>query len=139
MFEQNPLYTLESELNTSKPDFIGLSVRNIDTRICKILCLFNDLKPLMGTIRSKTPAPVVLGGAAVSVMPEELLPTQAQTGQCWETGEGSSPNYWQRFHKVRPRASCLVLHGLRTTYLQKYRLCRPFFERLSVPQLPSLD
>ena len=30
MFEQNPLNTLESELNTSNPDFIGLSVRNID-------------------------------------------------------------------------------------------------------------
>jgi len=74
MFEQNPLNTLESELNTSNPDFIGLSVRNIDNNDMQHpVAFFKDLKPLMDTIRSKTPAPVVLGGAAVSVMPEELL------------------------------------------------------------------
>ncbi|HHT9109377.1 MAG TPA: B12-binding domain-containing radical SAM protein [Candidatus Wunengus sp. YC63] len=74
MFEQNPLNTLESELNESNPDFIGLSVRNIDNNDMQHpVAFFKDLKPLMDTIRSKTPAPVALGGAAVSVMPEELL------------------------------------------------------------------
>ncbi|HHT9113116.1 MAG TPA: B12-binding domain-containing radical SAM protein [Candidatus Wunengus sp. YC65] len=74
MFDQNPLYTLESELNESNPDFIGLSVRNIDNNDMQHpVAFFKDLKPLMDTIRSNTPAPVALGGAAVSVMPEELL------------------------------------------------------------------
>ena len=74
MFEQNPLNTLELELNTSNPDFIGLSVRNIDNNdMQNPVAFFKDLKPLMDTIRNKTSAPVVLGGAAVSVMPEELL------------------------------------------------------------------
>ena len=140
MFEQNPLGALELELNKSNPDFIGLSVRNIDNNDMQNPVAFSkDLKPLMDTIRSQTPAPVVLGGAAVSVMPEELL---RYTGTNWavlETEKLSFPNYYQRFHRVRPLASCLVLHGLRTTYLQKYWLCRPFFERLSDPQFPSLD
>ncbi|HHT9147235.1 MAG TPA: B12-binding domain-containing radical SAM protein, partial [Candidatus Wunengus sp. YC61] len=87
MFEQNPLNTLESELNTSNPDFIGLSVRNIDNNdMQNPVSFFKDLKPLMDTIRSKTPAPVVLGGAAVSVMPEELL---RYTGANWAVlGDG---------------------------------------------------
>lgn len=87
MFEQNPLNTLELELNTSNPDFIGLSVRNIDNNdMQNPVSFFKDLKPLMDTIRRKTPAPVVLGGAAVSVMPEELL---RYTGANWAVlGDG---------------------------------------------------
>ena len=87
MFEQNPLNTLELELNKSNPDFIGLSVRNIDNNDMQNPVSFSkDLKPLMDTIRRKTPAPVVLGGAAVSVMPEELL---RYTGANWAVlGDG---------------------------------------------------
>ena len=87
MFEQNPLNTLELELNKSNPDFIGLSVRNIDNNdMQNPVTFFKDLKPLMDTIRRKTPAPVVLGGAAVSVMPEELL---RYTGANWAVlGDG---------------------------------------------------
>lgn len=87
MFEPNPLHTLESALDTSKPDFIGLSVRNIDNNDMQHpVAFFKDLKPLMDTIRNKTPAPVVLGGAAVSVMPEELL---RYTGADWAVlGDG---------------------------------------------------
>ena len=87
MFEQNPLNTLELELNKSNPDFIGLSVRNIDNNdMQNPVAFFKDLKPLMDTIRSKTSAPVVLGGAAVSVMPEELL---RYTGANWAVqGDG---------------------------------------------------
>ena len=87
MFEQNPLGALELELNKSNPDFIGLSIRNIDNNDMQNPVAFSkDLKPLMDTIRSQTPAPVVLGGAAVSVMPEELL---RYTGTNWAVlGDG---------------------------------------------------
>lgn len=87
MFDQNPLNTLESELNTSNPDFIGLSVRNIDNNdMQNPVPFFKDLKPLVDTIRRTTSAPVVLGGAAVSVMPEELL---RYTGADWAVlGDG---------------------------------------------------
>lgn len=89
MFDQNPLNTLALELNTSNPDFIGLSVRNIDNNdMHNPVPFFKDLKPLMDTIRSKTPTPVILGGAAVSVMPEELL---RYTGADWAVlGDGEA-------------------------------------------------
>lgn len=87
MFEQNPRHALESELDTSNPDFVGLSVRNIDNNdMQNPVAFFKNLKLLVDTIRSKTPAPVVLGGAAVSVMPEELL---RYTGADWAVlGDG---------------------------------------------------
>src|SRR5574337_1585071 len=74
MFEGEPLHALESELSKTDLDIVGLSVRNIDNNdMQNPVAFFKGLKPLVETIRSKTRAPVILGGAAVAVMPEELL------------------------------------------------------------------
>ena len=74
MFEQYPLQALESELNKTSPDLVGLSVRNIDNNdMQRPVAFFKDLDQIIKTIRSKTDATLVLGGAAVAVMPEELL------------------------------------------------------------------
>jgi len=74
MFFKDPLNALESELRESRPDLIGISVRNIDNNDMKNpVEFFKDLPSLIEMIRSKTQAPIVLGGSAVSVMPEELL------------------------------------------------------------------
>ncbi len=87
MFNQNPRLALESEIKKTNPDIVGLSVRNIDNNdMQNPVAFFKDLKPLADTIRSNTHAPVVLGGAAVSVMPEELL---RYTGADWAVlGDG---------------------------------------------------
>lgn len=74
MFEQYPLQALESELNKTNPDIVGLSIRNIDNNDMQHpVAFFKDLAPIVKTIRSRTAATLVLGGAAVAVMPEELL------------------------------------------------------------------
>ncbi len=74
MFEQYPLQALESELNKTSPDLVGLSVRNIDNNdMQRPVAFFKDLAQMVKTIRSRTEAILVLGGAAVAVMPEELL------------------------------------------------------------------
>ena len=134
MFEQNPLNTLESELNKSNPDFIGLSVRNIDNNdMQNPVAFFKDLKPLMDTIRSKTPAPVVLGGAAVSVMPEELL---RYTGANWAVlGDGEVV-----FSKLLSALSQGKIPGklpgiawLEDNVFKKIPALSTVFERLSVP------
>ncbi len=87
MFERDPVRALESALDRERPDMIGLSIRNIDNHDAnrpRNLC--EDLAPLMAAIRRKTPAPVVLGGAAVGVMPEALL---RYTGASWASlGDG---------------------------------------------------
>ena len=74
MFERNPLHALVSLIDKSKPDFIGISIRNIDNNdMLHPVAFYEDLTQLMETIRGKTNATVILGGAAVGVMPEALL------------------------------------------------------------------
>ena len=94
MFEGKPLHALESELSKTDPDIVGLSVRNIDNNdMQNPVAFFKDLKPLVETIRNKTQATIVLGGAAVAVMPEELL---RYTGADWAVlgdGEVVFPKY----------------------------------------------
>ncbi|MDN3514209.1 MAG: cobalamin-dependent protein [Candidatus Brocadia sp.] len=81
MFEQDPLRAMEMELSKTEPDIIGLSVRNIDNNdMQNPVAFYKDLKPLVETIRGKAQSPIVLGGAAVAVMPEELL---RYTGADW--------------------------------------------------------
>ena len=74
MFLEDPLNILASELQECGYDIIGLSVRNIDNNdMQNPVEFFSDLPALIKVIRQKTDAPIVLGGSAISVMPEELL------------------------------------------------------------------
>lgn len=87
MFVHNPIRALCSSLDRIQPDVIGLSVRNIDNNdMLHPVAFYNDLKLLAGTIRTKTNATLILGGAAAGVMPEQLL---NYTGADWAiTGNG---------------------------------------------------
>jgi radical SAM superfamily enzyme YgiQ (UPF0313 family) len=74
MFCEDPLPILASELQKCEYDVIGLSVRNIDNNDMKSPAeFFSDLSALVKIIRQNSHASIVLGGSAVSVMPEELL------------------------------------------------------------------
>jgi len=74
MFEKNPLHVLGSVIDKTRPDVVGISLRNIDNNDMQHpVTFYKDLTLLMETIRGKTDATVVLGGAAVGVMPEALL------------------------------------------------------------------
>jgi len=74
MFERNPLHALESVIDETKPDVVGISLRNIDNNDMQHpVAFYDDLALLMKAIRRKTDATAVLGGAAVGVMPEALL------------------------------------------------------------------
>ena len=74
MFERDPLHALNSAINKTKPDIIGISLRNIDNNDMQHpVTFYKDLTLLIETIRRNTNATVILGGAAVGVMPEALL------------------------------------------------------------------
>ncbi len=74
MFERNPLHAVEQEISNTGPDVIGLSVRNLDNNDIRNPAFFiRDIVPLVNTIRRATTVPIILGGAALAVMPEEIM------------------------------------------------------------------
>ncbi|MFO0754093.1 MAG: cobalamin-dependent protein [Thermodesulfovibrionales bacterium] len=89
MFARDPLWEAEREVTVRKPDVIGLSVRNIDNNDMQEPAFFiRELVPLAETLRRLSAAPLVLGGAALAVMPEEIM---RRTGASYAVlGDGES-------------------------------------------------
>ncbi|MFA5354787.1 MAG: radical SAM protein, partial [Thermodesulfovibrionales bacterium] len=81
---------IRRELLRLKPEVVGFSVRNIDNNDIQAPAFFiRDFFPrLIRTVRSLTQVPIVLGGAAVPVMPEELLRYTEAT--CAVLGDGET-------------------------------------------------
>lgn len=72
-----------------RPDVVGLSVRNIDNNdMGHPLYYLSALQPLVVAIRSRSAASIVLGGAALGVMPEALL--RAIPAICAVIGDGEN-------------------------------------------------
>jgi lipid biosynthesis B12-binding/radical SAM protein len=74
--ENNAEDRLRNKLKEYSPDYIGISIRNIDNLDSlsrddpKCLC---TEKNLVSLIRQCTDAPIIVGGSAVSTLPEEIL------------------------------------------------------------------
>ena len=87
MFLADPLRALNAVLGKTRYDVIGLSVRNIDNiDMGGSRYFINDLLPLIEAIRSFADTPIVLGGAALMVMPEEIM--RATGVPCAVIGDG---------------------------------------------------
>src|SRR5665647_32713 len=87
MFTKAPLAGIESALALWKPDVVGISVRNIDNNDMQNCVFFlNDLLSIVTLIRSGTGVPIILGGAALGVMPEQILRLVPVT--CAVVGDG---------------------------------------------------
>ena len=70
----DPRCGLLTRIKIFKPDFIGISQRNIDDITIRNPRLFaHDLISLVKKIKSISRAPVVLGGSGFSLFPKELL------------------------------------------------------------------
>jgi radical SAM superfamily enzyme YgiQ (UPF0313 family) len=87
MFQRDPVGAVSRAIDEAKPDVVGLSVRNIDNNDIRNPRFFiRDIVPLVDRIRGEKGAKIVLGGSAVSVMPEAIL---RHTGiSCAVTGDG---------------------------------------------------
>ncbi len=73
-FYKDALQAVRAAVLKHKPDVVGLSVRNIDNNDIQSPAFFiTDVVRIIDAIRSLVAVPIVLGGAAVAVMPEELL------------------------------------------------------------------
>lgn len=74
MFETSPLSALYRELLDCRFDIIGLSIRNIDNNDMRSPQFFlEDLPDLVHAIRELSDARIIIGGAAIGVMPEEII------------------------------------------------------------------
>ncbi len=97
MFQRKPVGSLIKTLKLFKPGVIALSIRNIDNNDMRNPVLFaEELLPVMKAIKSNSRAAVVLGGAAVSIMPEDFL---RYTGASFAmSGDGASfPDFLDSF------------------------------------------
>jgi radical SAM superfamily enzyme YgiQ (UPF0313 family) len=103
MFERNAIRAVEKVLKRCRYDAIGLSVRNIDNNsMQKPVNYIVDLASLVRRIRAGTDAPVILGGAALSIMPQEIL--RATGATCAVRGSGTAvfPRLLDRLNSGQP-------------------------------------
>lgn len=87
MFSKSPVQKIQQALAHGRPDVVALSVRNIDNNDMRYPEFYPiELLPILETIKQWRDVPIVLGGAAVSVMPEELL--RFTNATCAVIGDG---------------------------------------------------
>jgi radical SAM superfamily enzyme YgiQ (UPF0313 family) len=87
MSAKAPLVEIEAALTRWKPDVVALSVRNIDNNDMRGTVFFLDeLQGIVHTIRTRTSVPIILGGAALGVMPEQIL--HLVSAACAVVGDG---------------------------------------------------
>ncbi len=110
MFTGDPLAEIESALTRCKPDAVGLSVRNIDNNDMRGTVFFmNDLLSIVAAIRKRTGAPIVMGGAALGVMPEQILRLAPDTIAVVGDGEMVFP---QILDRISRNECCCDLPGV---------------------------
>lgn len=74
MFSKHPAQDLAAEVRGWQPEVVGLSIRNIDTNDARNPVVLADEAALFTqTVLQNCNATVVLGGAALGVMPRQLL------------------------------------------------------------------
>jgi radical SAM superfamily enzyme YgiQ (UPF0313 family) len=87
MFAKDPVKILCNSLAKHTPEIVGLSIRNIDNNDMLFPKGFiQELHPLMDSIRRQSSARVVLGGAALSILPLHIL--RATGADFAVTGDG---------------------------------------------------
>lgn len=81
--------TIADAVREFQPDYIGISIRNIDDVIIRAReTFFGALATLCPELRQLTPAPIILGGSGFSIFPRQLLELAgADFGICGEGEE----------------------------------------------------
>ncbi|VGO12051.1 Tryptophan 2-C-methyltransferase [Pontiella desulfatans] len=65
---------LKERVAAVRPDVVGLSLRNIDNvNAVNEHRYIDSVKQIAESVRQTSPAPIILGGSAFSIMPEEIL------------------------------------------------------------------
>lgn len=74
LVEKDPRTAVQSAIRDTRPDVIGVSVRNIDDqRMRDTKFLLNQARDAVAWCRASSEAPIILGGAGFSIMPKQIL------------------------------------------------------------------
>ena len=75
LFTEDPSSVITEKILRFEPDLVGVSIRNIDNVDQQSPCFFlTDVKKdVIDPIKRVTSVPIVIGGAAVSIMPERIM------------------------------------------------------------------
>ena len=97
MFEADPISALRRNLTDSRFDVVGLSARNIDNNDMRSPEFFLEGLPgLVRSIRELSEAKIIIGGAAIGVMPEEILRFSGADYAVLGDGEFTTPELLAR-------------------------------------------
>jgi radical SAM superfamily enzyme YgiQ (UPF0313 family) len=103
LFASDPLRAIQATLKQTKFDVIGISVRNIDNIDMGSPRFFIiELIRLIEAVRTLTNAPIVLGGASLMMMPEEILRATGVGCAVIGDGERTFPRLIERLAQNEP-------------------------------------
>ncbi|HES58906.1 MAG TPA: radical SAM protein, partial [Caldithrix sp.] len=76
LFNNNSLADLGLYIEKQQPDFVGMSLRNIDSvNFNQQESYIADYKSIADQVRKSSDAKIILGGSAFTILPEEILST----------------------------------------------------------------
>jgi len=86
-FGRHPLDDLRRQVTASRPDVVGLSIRNVDNAAYPLTVEYlGQHREILETLRTVTRAPIILGGSGFAIMPEQYM--QVLDGDWGVAGEG---------------------------------------------------
>jgi len=103
MFSRDPLLDIRRAIKRATYDAVGISFRNIDNTIMDQPHSFiNELVLVIDEVRKLTDAPIVLGGSALMIMPEEILRATGSTCAVIGNGEVVFPRLVEKLCRNEP-------------------------------------
>jgi len=105
MFARDAQGAIAAALSGFEPDVVGLSIRNIDNAdMHGSVFYLEELRGTVAAVRAHCGARIVLGGAALGVMPEQILRLVPDAVAVVGDGELVLPQLLQRMSRAEPFA-----------------------------------
>jgi radical SAM superfamily enzyme YgiQ (UPF0313 family) len=128
MFTRDTAGDIAAALTGFKPDVVGLSIRNIDNVDMHGSVFFLDeLRGIVAAVRAQSGARIVLGGAALGVMPEQILRLVPDAVAVVGDGELVLPQLLQRLARAEPLAGLPGVAYLEAGVLHRETSALPAF------------
>lgn len=102
-FELDPLETVARNLRASRPDLVAIGLRNLQNMdYTNITANLEGYRELIRTVRTLSPAPIVLGGGGFSVMPQGLMEDLGADFGIAGEGERAFPQLLDELESAKP-------------------------------------